>query len=294
MLPQHKFGGSWTEEKLNRLKKYLIAYRTIFTRNPKAATLRTTYVDAFAGTGFRTPPEISKPQTPLLFDDSDAESFLKGSAQIVLEIEPSFDQFIFIDENPEHILELEKLLKQFPGKANRASIIKKEANEFVRSWCVATNWVGSRAVVFLDPYGMEVEWSTIEAIACTKAIDLWLLFPLGQAVNRLLTRDKPPEGAWADRLTRCFGTEDWKDAFYRPNRQGKLFDAAKGYEKKANFDSIGKFFINRLDTVFEKVSSNPLRLYNSRNVPIYLLCFAAGNPKGASTAVKIANDILRN
>jgi hypothetical protein len=27
-------------------------------------------------------------------------------------------------------------------------------------------------------------------------------------------------------------------------------------------------------------------------VPIYLLCFAAGNPKGAPTAVKIAKDIL--
>src|SRR5215813_12690002 len=59
---------------------------------------------------------------------------------------------------------------------------------------------------------MEVAWVTIEAIAQTQAIDLWLLFPLGQAVNRLLTRHGPPEGLWAQRLTQMFGTEAWKDA----------------------------------------------------------------------------------
>ncbi len=33
-------------------------------------------------------------------------------------------------------------------------------------------------------------------------------------------------------------------------------------------------------------------LTNVRNNPIYLLCFAAGNPKGAPTALKIADHIL--
>lgn len=46
-----------------------------------------------------------------------------------------------------------------------------------------------RAVVFLDPFGMQVEWRTIERIGQTKAIDLWILFPLGVAVNRFLTKD---------------------------------------------------------------------------------------------------------
>lgn len=34
-------------------------------------------------------------------------------------------------------------------------------------------------------------------------------------------------------------------------------------------------------------------LMNSKNISLYLLCFAAGNPKGAPTALKIANYILR-
>jgi hypothetical protein len=41
------------------------------------------------------------------------------------------------------------------------------------------------------------------------------------------------------------------------------------------------------------VAPNPLILNNSKRVLIYLLWFAAGNPKGAPTAVKIAKDILK-
>ncbi len=139
---------------------------------------------------------------------------------------------------------------------------------------------------------MEVEWVTIEAIAQTQAIDLWLLFPLGQAVNRLLTRHGPPEEAWAQRLTRMFGTETWKDAFYRVPTQGTLFGAETTLEKDADFDAIGAFFVQRLETVFAQVVQKPRSLRNTKNVPIYLLCFAAGNPKGAPTAVKIASYIL--
>jgi hypothetical protein len=42
----------------------------------------------------------------------------------------------------------------------------------LKKWCKERNWQKERAVVYLDPYGMQVEWSTIEALAATKAIDL--------------------------------------------------------------------------------------------------------------------------
>lgn len=189
-------------------------------------------------------------------------------------------------------MELEELRKQFPAIAHRIEIVQGEANVTLQDWCRRTDWVSNRAVVFLDPYGMEVEWSTIEAIAQTKAIDLWVLFPLGQAVNRILTRSGLPEGTWADRLTMFFGTTDWKDAFYRPSSQMTLFGGEAQMEKGATFEQIGAFFLQRLATVFSKVADNPLYLRNRKNVPIYLLCFAASNAKGASTAVKIARDIL--
>ena len=98
---------------------------------------------------------------------------------------------------------------------------------------------------------------------------------------------------WADRLTTFFGTDSWQQTFYHRETQHTLFGAEKGFVKDADFESIGQFFVDRLKSVFAGVASHPLPLRNSKNVPIFLLCFAAANPKGAPTAVKIAENILR-
>ncbi|NJN65977.1 MAG: three-Cys-motif partner protein TcmP [Chloroflexaceae bacterium] len=294
MTISHQFGGQWTEDKLNRLRKYLNAYLTIFKKNKKAIWYRTIYVDAFAGTGNRNFPDLAEAtSTPLFPDETDVKAFQEGSARVALEIEPSFDQYLFIEQNPVYARQLEHLRDQFPYKKHSVTVLQGDANQLLVDWCMRTDWQKHRAIVFLDPYGMQVEWNTIDAVARTQAVDLWILFPLGQAVNRLLTRKAPPEGAWADRLTRFLGTPDWKDAFYQPSPQMSLFDAEERKDKTATFESIGTFFLDRLRSVFAGVAKNPLSLYNSTNVPIYLLCFASANPTKAPLAVRIAQDILK-
>jgi hypothetical protein len=72
-----------------------------------------------------------------------------------------------------------------------------------------------------------------------------------------------------------------------------LLGEETGYAKRANFDAIGRFFVERLEQVFAGVSKNPLPLRNSKGVPLFLLCFAASNPKGAKPALRIANHLLR-
>jgi three-Cys-motif partner protein len=298
MAATHQFGGRWTEDKLGRVRKYLRAYLTIFKGNPRAATFTTTFVDAFAGSGYRNTPTVSEfPNTSLFpedfaLDDEDAQALQKGSAQIALELDPPFDRYKLIEKRVEYAHELENLRDRFPALSPRIEIVQGEANITLQDWCRRTNWRTNRAVVFLDPYGMQVEWNTITAIAQTQGIDLWILFPLGQAVNRVLKRNSPPEGGWADRLTKLFGTSEWREEFYRPRQQMSLFGDQDALQKEANFEQIGAFFVKRLSTVFAKVAENPLPLRNSKNVPIYLLCFAASNPKGAPTAVKIAQNIL--
>lgn len=294
-MAKHEFGGDWTTEKLERLRKYLAAYTTIFSRNPRAQKLTSIYVDAFAGTGYRSRPR--QPQAESLplseFTAPDTDAFLKGSARIALEIEPAFKHYLFIEQDPERAQELEQLKAEFPGKAARVRIVLADANRYLTQWCANTDWRLNRAVVFLDPYGMQVEWPLIQAIAKTRAIDLWLLFPLGMAVNRLLTKAEPPPDEWARILTRIFGTGDWQSAFYPQQKVQTLFGEEDLKSKQADFDQIGQFFVERLKTVFTAVADNPLPLLNSRNVPLYLLCFASGNPKGAPTAIKIAQNILR-
>ncbi|MDE0198316.1 MAG: three-Cys-motif partner protein TcmP [Caldilineaceae bacterium] len=298
----HQFGGNWTQEKLERLKKYLRAYMTIFTANQFARRYTTYYVDAFAGTGARISPENTPASTLSLFTDQDdvkdIKQFYEGSAQIALELDPPFERYIFIENKPQFAQELRNLSARF--KDRNVQIVPRDSNEFLQEWCRSMNWERSRAVVFLDPYGMAVDWETIEALAATKAVDLWVLLPVGQAINRMLKRRSILLGTWPDKLTRFFGTEAWKDSFYHTDQlsQPQLSllptdDLPMDFEKTATFESIGRFFSERLSTVFEKVAENSLVLLNSKNVPLYQLFFAAANPRGASTAVKIADHILR-
>lgn len=292
MSAQHQFGGNWTEDKLGRVRKYLVAYRQIMDRNERARHFTTFYVDAFAGTGYRSVGERNQP----IFDEfaePETQGFLKGSARIALELESPFNKYVFVERNPEFAAELERLKADYPSRAERIEIVQQEANAYLQSWCAKTNWKEWRAVVFLDPYGMQVNWQTLQRIAETKAIDLWVLFPLGQAVNRLLTQNRPPPKHWSDALTRVFGTADWQSAFYATSRQETLFGEIEQEQKVADFDQIGTFFISRLKSMFTCVAENPLTLRNSRGNPLYLLCFASGNPVGAPKAIKIAQDILK-
>lgn len=122
---------------------------------------------------------------------------------------------------------------------------------------------------------------------------MWLLFPLGIGVNRLLTRsgDIPP--GWRARLDKLLGTQNWYDEFYRIEYEPTLFGTEEERVVKATVETIGRYFNERLKSVFAGVADEPGVLRNSANCPLYLLCFAAGNAKGAPIALRIANYLLK-
>ncbi|MBO9363959.1 MAG: three-Cys-motif partner protein TcmP [Roseiflexus sp.] len=233
-MADHCFGGNWTTDKLERVRKYLEAYMTIFSGNERARKLTPIYVDAFAGTGYRTPASQPPPDNPLFpeLEEPETEAFLKGSARIALEVEPPFKRYLFIERDPERAKELEKLANEFRIKGHDIEVVETDANQYLIQWCHRNDWRYARAAVFLDPYGMQVSWDLIEALGQTQAVDLWLLFPLGMAVNRLLTRNQPPTGAWAHALTRMFGTNGWEKAFYAHHTQMTLFGKEEEYYTK--------------------------------------------------------------
>ena len=96
----------------------------------------------------------------------------------------------------------------------------------------------------------------------------------------------------ADRVTAVLGTEAWRDEFYKSRKSDTLFGSEETEEREADYEVVADFFIRRLQGIFARVAQNPRVLKNSRNCPLYLFCFAAGNLNGAPTAVKIAQDIL--
>lgn len=293
-----QFGGDWTEKKLTCLKKYLGAYTTIMsnqkTWNGKLK-FRYAYIDAFAGTGYRELKEDDD-MNNLLFPElaeEEPQTFLDGSARIALNTVPRFTKYIFIEKDEQKYSELNRIKVEFPNLKKDIRIVNADANSYLYELCTEYNWDNNRAVLFLDPFGMQVEWKTIEAIAKTKAIDLWILFPLGIGVNRLLKRDGNIILSLKNKLDRIFGTPSWYVEFYKSGIQSDLFGNHEEIKKDVSFDKISGFFIKRLKTVFAGVAENPLKLLNSKNNPLFLLCFASANPRGTKTAIKIAQNILK-
>lgn len=295
----HRFGGSWTERKLTVLAGYLQSYTTALKNKPTAENpFPKAFIDAFAGTGSRSARREDDPpgQRRLVFPDladEEPQRLLDGSPRIALQTQPPFDSFIFIEQDPERCRQLEKLKSEFPSHRDDIDIRQGDANEEIRALC-RKYWSFHRAVLFLDPYGMQVEWTTIEAIASTRAIDLWLLFPLGIGVNRLLTRSGDIPKGWRRRLDLLLGTDDWYDQLYEVETNPTLFGSDEERVVKATTETIGRLFIDRLKEIFPGVAEQPGVLRNSVNNPLYLLCFAAANERGAPIALNIANQLLRD
>lgn len=291
---EHEFGniGSWTRDKLLKVEAYLTAYHQAL-KNQK---FRLEYIDAFAGTGYVSRKIGVAGET--LFDNDEAiklKDFIDGSARVALQVSPPFDHYTFIEKHPERCYELERLKHDFPHLSKSIDVVCGEANEHVQRLCQA-DWIAQRrrGVMFLDPYGTQVSWETIKMIAETQAIDLWILFPIG-TINRLLNRNGRIIDGRKRRLDLVFGEDTWFDAFYQRDSRESLFpgESTTQFSKTGDpFTSITRYFVDRLKTVFAQVAENPLVMKNSSNTPIFLLCFASGNPAGAQIAVRIAQHIL--
>ena len=289
---EHVFGGDWTEEKLRRLHDYLIAYRNIFTTNPRASYYKTWYVDAFAGTGSRTSPKDLNDQLAGLYLDEETKKFLNGSAKIALGISSPFHRYLFIESSKKKAEILGRTVgAEFPQLAGRTEIKVDDANVALCQWCRERNWSKERAVVFLDPFGMQVEWATVQLLGETKGVDLWYLFSLG-GVIRMLTRDGVIDESWQNRLDSVFGVTDWREHFYRTVREPGLFGEQDITSRDATVTNIKEYIENRLKTAFIAVAPS-LVLRNTKSFPLFALCFAASNEKGAKTALKIATHLLK-
>lgn len=281
---QHRFGGQWTVEKLDALRAYLVAYKQAL----KNTRFNLLYIDAFAGTGDRT---STRQEAATLLDIPQLDEMAKGSARVALEIEPPFGRYIFIEKQQSKSGALEQLKAEFPNRA--ISILNDDANTAVQRVCRETNWQSHRAVLFLDPYGMQVSWATLETVAATKAIDVWMLYPTGMGLNRLLTNDGeiPPE--WQLALDRSLGCSEWREHFYRIDESLDLFgETTIKLIKDAGADKFEAFLLDRLRAIFVGVAPAALPLKNSRGLIMYLLCFACGNERGSKLANRIALSVI--
>ena len=279
-MDSNSFGGPWTRDKLEILRLYLDAYTTALKKQP----FNLIYVDAFAG------PGTWSPRTGYELDDyGDFIDLHQGSPKIALEVQDkAFDKFVFIEINPELSKQLKMLQIEHPHLD--IEVVTGDANEELPRFCNEMKDF-DRAVVFLDPFNTEVAWDTVEAVALTKKIDCWILFPR-MAIARLMPRNNPPTPDLANRLNGIFGGRQYWEGLYDPSLQLSFFEDEARWERQYGSQEIAARYVKRLESVFEKVAPTRRTLRNSKDSPMFELFFAAGNQNGAPTAIRIANHIL--
>ena len=290
------WGGQWTEEKLEAFEKYVNAYLTIMNSFREKYKWKLIYFDGFAGSGSRNEAkkEANSDLLQELFrdfclDEQELETY-KGAAERVLSIpQKGFDFYYFVDKDKESSLKLHELLAPFE---NDKTLLYRnsDANKQIEMLANAMHNDNSlAALVLLDPFGMQVDWKSIELLKGTRT-DLWILIPTGVIVNRLL--DRKCELTHAEKLTSFFGKDEefLRDYFYKKKKVDTLFGETEITEKvQKPIEKIAELYIEQLKTNFDYVTEKPLVLHNTRNTPIFHFACASNN----ETAIKIASQIIK-
>ena len=283
--PKDSSVGPWAKEKLDALSRYLDFYTTVLKKQGHWLQ-GTIFVDAFAGPGLsrvRTKDKIAS--GPGLFGtDSESDTaeieFLKGSPRVALDITNPFTRYIFVERDPERIAELTKLRVEYAQTRNIA-VQESDANTALDMWLKSgIDWQHHRAVVFLDPFGMQVPWSTIELLARTKAVEVIINFPLGMAIQRLLTKSGDIPSGWQMSLDTFFGSPGWRQLVYE--ERGGLFGPHVSKIPNSGRKLL-EWYRSRLRSIFGHVSTARL-IKNTRGNPLYYLIWAGPHKKGLDGA----------
>jgi three-Cys-motif partner protein len=285
-----KFGGPWSLIKTDMVRKYV----NFFNSALKGQSFEKVYIDAFAGSGAFS-FEKEKRQSDLFTDRASETHVHPGSAQIALEANPPFNEIFLIEKDPRNVEALNALVRK---SGHAATVVELgDANSVLRRLCEPDRWKSRRGVIFLDPFGMSVDWNTLALIAHTRALDVWFLFSLAGIARNLPRRESRLDAVKHAAVTRVLGTEEWYEEFYgdQDDTHPSFISATRRDRRRtANIDQIEEFFSKRLRTIFSHVEP-PKRLKAPGNKPLFSMFFAVSNRSVAAIelAKKGAAHILK-
>jgi three-Cys-motif partner protein len=286
MAKQKAFFNSGTEKKLDAVAAYLSKFLDVMS---KQHYLETVYVDAFAGTG--TIPASKTEST--LHGIVDANEFAVGSALRALALPRRFSRYIFIDQSGSKLAELAARIGETELRRSNIQIIRGNASEQLINLCPMISRPRVRAVVFLDPFGNQVPWALLEALARTKHVDLLYLFPAMLGVYRQISDIEAkitPEAEAS--LDSVFGPHDWRRAFIGEKSQIDLFGQRTVKYKIADVNDVTRFQISCMKAAFKGCVLDEWLPLGRNGNHWYSLIFAMANPN--PSAVKIGSAIARH
>jgi three-Cys-motif partner protein len=276
-MSENKFGGSWTELKIQILETYAKQFLKVFKNQPKQKLL---YFDGFAGSGgieIEDEYEVNK-------------HIIEGAAIRILKIDTprSFDIYYFVEKRKDLAKELqEKIKRLFPDK--KSYVVPEDCNKKLidlANFLATSKGKGFKVLGFIDPKGMQLEWSSLEVLRGLP-IDLWILNPTS-GTNRLLVRDKEINESWVNRLNLFLGMEKKEilDHFY--SRQTNLFGDVMLIKKNDPINKLHDLYAKRIAGNIFKYVSNPKILKNDSGSPLFHFFMATNNEIG----LRIANSVI--
>ena len=188
--------GFWSEIKHEIIQEYATAYTIILKRHPR---LWYGYIDAFAGPG----ESISEA----------TGTVIRGSPLVALDIRPQFQEYHLIELDPQKADHLRSLV------ADRSNVFvhQGDCNDILlhRVFPHFRYEDFRRALCFLDPYKLQINWDVIQKAGRMRSVEISLNFPI-MDINRNVLRKNlhKVDPRDSDRMTVFWGDTSWRQIAY--------------------------------------------------------------------------------
>jgi three-Cys-motif partner protein len=291
--PQQASSTAGSVVMLNSLENYVKEYLGVMDRYREKYRWQLLYFDGFAGSGTRHTLRNPHPLLADLLAEGLAENDLmgyKGAAERILALpESDFDSYYFIDLDRESNHKLRIKLEKFQtedGKLTfRADDVNVQLANLARTLHADSNL---RALVILDPIGMQIEWSSLSKLT-NLGVDLWLLLPTATVLSLLLDRHGAVERY--DLLKQSLGMSETEMRGSVDHQS--VCSSLQGLSQTTRLVTqsaltIAQLYLRCLRSVFNEVAEQPLLLSNPDGFPLVHMVFASNN----KNALKLNAEIM--
>ncbi len=251
--------GPWAQDKLDYLARYINAFETSMRDKWKIRY----YIDLLCGPGKNK--------------IRGTDTVIPGSPLIALTTRYPFTHYVFVDNDPENIRALQQRCSAL-SRTSRMQItfLTGDCNVLVDEIVNQIQPVAGKSLnlAFLDPEGLELQWSTVEKLARLPRMDLIINYPQG-GLNRCMKRAFEADSETD--VDRFFGGREWRDIYEKHQRSqlpGKIhYHLLDLYKSK--LEALG--YCVRKD---EDTGDSPLIRNAQCRAPLYRLLFASRHPLG--------------
>lgn len=240
----------WSEKKY----KLLSAYCSVFTASMKNKWENLVYIDLFSGAGHAKIIENGK--------------ILRASPTIALN--HPFTKYIFCEADEKRFEALnDRVKRDYPQK--NIVLLHGDANEKIEEIKYNTpKYSRNNRVLtfcFVDPYTLNLNFSTIRDLSENYNIDFLILLALHMDANRNMMIYLEEENA---KIEKFVGMKNWRNTFLSQNPSGQNFVSFLAESYKKNMKELGYVEPEQM----ERFKSNV------KNLSLYYLAFFSKHPLG--------------